>query len=183
MIGAVDVPEALLGELGFRLKFYWPGELSAHAPVPDIHVMRAPAGDHPEAVGFNAQPAGAVADAVLRVYAVFGVGFLRRAAEPHVVVQIGRHGHFPRVAAGRVHREADLDGVQLADAAVADQFAGDAELGGGALLAADLEDALLCPDDVADRAALGEGHGKRFLDVDIFAGQRACDDQFGVPML
>ena len=93
VVGAVDVPQALLGELGLAFDLDRPGHFGAHAPVGDIHVVRAPAGDHAQAVGVNAQPAGPVRDAVLRMHAVLGVGRLRRAAQPHLVVQVGRDGH------------------------------------------------------------------------------------------
>src|ERR1035441_3846805 len=117
------------------------------------------------------------------MYTVLGVGHLRRAAQPCLVVQVGRDRHLFRVAAGRVHGQPDLDGMQLAEASVADQLAGDAELGSGALLAANLEGALLRADDVAYRAAFGEGHGEGFLDVDVFAGQRGGDNWFAMPMV
>src|ERR1035438_3602886 len=117
------------------------------------------------------------------MYTVLGVGHLRRAAQPCLVVQVGRDRHLFRVAAGRVHGQTDLDGMQLAEASIADQLAGDAELGSGALLAANLEGALLSTDDVAYRAAFGEGHGERFLDVDVFTGQRGGNDWFAMPMV
>ena len=36
------------------------GEFGAHAPVGDVHVVGAPAGDHAEAIGLDAEPAGPV---------------------------------------------------------------------------------------------------------------------------
>jgi hypothetical protein len=128
MVGAVDVPQALLRELGFALDLEGPGQLGAHAPVGDIHMMRAPAGDHAEAIGINAQPAGPIRDAVLRMHPFLGVGHFRRAAQPHLVVEVRRDGHFRLVVARGVHGQADLNGVQLAETSVADQLAGDAKL-------------------------------------------------------
>ena len=149
----------------------------------NVQVVRAPAGDHAEGVGFNAQPAGPVGYAVLGVHAILGVRRLRCAAEPRLVVQIGGDQHFLLAATGRVNGQADLDGVQLADASVADQLAGNAELGSGALLAAYLEGTFLGADRVTDGTAFHERHRERLLDVDVLAGQRPGDDQLGVPML
>src|ERR1019366_4977801 len=58
MVGTVDVPQAGLGELSLAFDLDWPSQLGAHAPVGDIDMVRAPAGDHAEAIRINAQPAG-----------------------------------------------------------------------------------------------------------------------------
>jgi hypothetical protein len=64
-------------------------------------------------------------DAVL---GVFGPG---RGAKPQVVVEPGGDGHGLADGAGGIGGQADFDGVKLTDAAVANQFAGEAEVAFG----------------------------------------------------
>ncbi len=63
----------------------------------------------------------------------------------------------------------------FADTAVADELTGAVELLPGALLAADLEDLAGGLDDVGEVAAFGDGEGRGFLEVDVFA----CADGVG----
>src|SRR5262245_10674104 len=94
-------------------------------------------------------PAGVVVNpAEVHVAAGRRILGFRRRAEPQVVLEA--LGHFLRLLAaaglaevGPPGRHANLHGVQLADAAVADQLAGAAEVTVGALLAAGLEDSLI----------------------------------------
>ena len=87
------------------------------------------------------------------------------------------------VASRRIAGQADFDALQVADAAVADQFGGIAELHGGALLAADLEDAAGGLDGVGERAAFGDGQRRGLLQVDVLAGADGVDGDERVPVV
>src|ERR1051325_9169972 len=147
VIRPMHVPEALLRKLRLALDGDGAGLFSAHAPMRDIHVMRTPAGDHAQAVRLDAQPTGPVHDvraavlASLRMDALLIVRSFGRTAEPHVVIQIRRDLHFGLTPTARVRGQTDANVMQLADAPVADQLAGEAELPRRALLAAYLEGA------------------------------------------
>ena len=79
--------------------------------------------------------------------------------------------------------EAAEDGVEFAEAAVADHFAGFAEAGVGALLAAGLEDAVVFGDGGDHGAAFGDREGAGFFAVDIPAGADGLDGGDGVPVV
>ena len=64
---------------------------------------------------------------------------------------------------------------QLAEAAPADELAGDAVHRHRALLAADLEDTVVAARGFDQRAALGDVEGERLLRVDILAGLAGVD--------
>ena len=137
---SVNIPEAVGGEFRSAPDLDGAGVLGVHTPVGGVDVVCSPAGDHAGAELLHAEPAGTV-EAVEGHDAVEGVGDFGGRAEPCVVVEVGGDGHGGGVAACGVSGEADLDMFDLADAAVADEFAGAVELLPGALLAADLEDA------------------------------------------
>src|SRR5262249_39540885 len=102
-----------------------PGFIHAQGPLGDVVVVGAPVGHL--AAGILIPPAEIV---VATLPAVFG---LRRRAEPEVPVEpFGRPLGRER-AADRVVADARLDAADRADAAIADQFAGQAEAGVGAL--------------------------------------------------
>ncbi len=68
-----------------------------------------------------------------------------------------------------------MDLADFAQAAVADQFAGDAIEGHRALLRADLKDAIVPANRVDQHAALADVEGQRFFRVDVFAGLAGVD--------
>ena len=186
MVGPVNVPDFVGGELALALNAHRTGELGVHAPVRGVEVVRAPAGDHAEAVGLVAQPAGPVGLVGLRVDAGLGVIGLLGRAEPHVVVEVGGHGLLGGVGLRGVGGQADLDALEPADTPAADKLARLAELLRGvprALLAADLEDAAGLRHGLAQQHALGVGHRERFLEIDILAGVNGGDGDLGVPVV
>src|SRR5262245_24937999 len=148
----------------------------AEAPLGDVQVVGAEVGH---------LPAGVVPEEAEQVVDVLGVvRLLRRGAEPEVVVQLRRrvavgHGRAGEVDAG----DADLDGGDLAELAVADQLAGLAELLGGALLAAGLDDAVVLAGCLDHRPPLGDGQAERLLAVDVLAGLAGVDGDQGVPVV
>jgi len=146
-----------------------------------------PAGDHARAELLAAQPAGAGVALLdvwrLGVHADLGVVDHRRAAQPHVVVQVGRDGHFGFLRPGGIFRQPDEDLLDLADAAVAHQLAGQAELRFGALLAAKLQDAARAADRVGHQPALGNRQRGRLLQIDVLAGEGGFDGRLRVPVI
>jgi hypothetical protein len=181
-VGAVDVPVFVFRKIGLAFDAAGAAVFDVERPVQNIVVVGAPAGDHAEAVGVVAEPAGAVVD-VGRVDALFGVGDERRGAEPAVVVELGRDGLGGLIGRGRVDGQTDLDGADTAEAAAADEFAGAAELLAGALLRTELEDAARFGDGGTEEHALGVRHRHGFLQVDIFAGEDGGERGLGVPVV
>src|SRR5262249_4685596 len=76
--------------------------------------------------------------------------------------------------------QVDAQGVQLPEAAVAHQLAGEAGAGAGALVAAGLEDALVRLDRVTQRPPLADRVGQRLLAVDVEPGVGGGDPGQGV---
>ena len=95
----------------------------------------------------------------------------------HVPVEAGGDGLLGRDAGGGlgpgevavVVGEVDAEGVHLADAPVAHQFAAKSHPRVGALHGADLENALVALHRLDDRAALEDGVGQQPLAVDVLA--------------
>ena len=153
----------------------------------DIDVVRAPTRDHAGAELLAAQPAGAVVALAdvgrLWMHAILGVVNQRRGAEPLVVIEIGGHGHFGLDVARRVFGQTDEDFLDLSDAAVANQLAGQAELYVGALLTAQLQDSASPLHDVGHLAAFGDGERRRLLQIDVLAGERGFHGGLRVPVV
>ena len=93
-----------------------------------------------------------------------------RLADVEIPVQSFRNGHFREWAVDRAGGQTHDDMLELADAAVANQFAGEAEIAVAALLAADLNDALVVAHRFHEAFAFVNGERERFLGVDILAG-------------
>src|SRR6185369_11509888 len=81
------------------------------------------------------------------------------------------------------NRQANLDGLELADDAIANEFTRTMELRRRTLLRTDLQHALLRVHDVTDEAALGDGHTERLLNVDVLARQSGFDNRLRVPVI
>jgi hypothetical protein len=74
----------------------------------DIEMMRAPSGDHPEAIGIVPEPARTGTNAILGMHPLLGMVDLRRGPEPHVIVWVGRDRLLRIVRLGRFNRQTDL---------------------------------------------------------------------------
>ena len=172
----------MIGELGAAPDFDRTGVLGVHAPVGAVDVMRAPTSDHACAELAAAQPAG-TAIALGWMDSIEGVVDVWSFAKPHLVVEAIGDRHGGLVAAGRVAGEADFNAFQRADAAVADELRCVSELDGGALLAADLEDAAGGLDSIGHGAAFGDGERSGLLQVDVFAGANGIDGDERVPVV
>ena len=142
---------------------------------------RAPVGHL--AAGVVVPPAELVV--AVRLVALLAIGDLRGRAEPEVPVQPLGDGRFRERAARRVAVEAALDGLDLAEAAGADQLDRQAEQAAevGALLAAGLQDAAGVLDRLLDRQRLGDGQRQRLLAVDVLAGLERLDGHLRVPVV
>ncbi len=145
-------------------------------------MVGAPARDHAGAELLAAEPARAVV-AFLRVNALLRVVHVGGRAQPHLVVEVLRDGHLGLLGARGVAGEAYRHRLELADAPVADELGRVAELGRGALLAADLEDAPGAVDRVAEGPALGDRERGRLLEVDVLAGLDGGDRGERVPVI
>ena len=73
--------------------------------------------------------------------------------------------------------------MQFADAAVADQLAGVAEVLRGALLAAGLEDGVVSPGGLDHLACVADGQREGLFAVDVLAGSAGRDGDDGVPVV
>src|SRR5690606_14569725 len=138
---AMHVPDLVGRKLAAALDALRAGELGVERPMQRVVMMRAPAGDHPEAIGFVAQPARSLVIAVLRMYALLGVVRERRGAEPFVIVEVRRDRLHRIVGLRRVDWQSDLDATHASNASRAHQLARATKLRARSLLAADLHDA------------------------------------------
>ena len=150
-------------------------------PLGDVEVVGTPVGHL--AAGVLVPPAELVV--AVRLVALLAIGDLRGRAEPEVPVQALGDGRLRERAARRVAADAALDGLDLADAAGADQLDRQAEHAAelGALLAAGLQDAAGVLDHLLDRQRLGDGQRQRLLAVDVLAGLERLDGDLGVPVV
>jgi Cu(I)/Ag(I) efflux system membrane protein CusA/SilA len=89
---AMHVPEPRRRKLGCAGDLDGPCVFGIHRPVRAVDVVRAPPRDHARAKLLAPQPARTTVP-VLRMHAIFGVEHVRRRAEPHLIVEVGRHGH------------------------------------------------------------------------------------------
>src|SRR5438093_4759514 len=138
-------------------------------------MVRAPVGHHPAGV-LEPVAEGAVG-------ALPDVFRLRGGAEPHVPVEPLRHRLGLERPAPRTVRDPRFDALDLAEAVVADQLAGEPKARVRPLLAAGLEDPAGLALGADELPALLDGEGERLLTVDIFAGlHRGIRDQ-GVPVV
>ena len=144
--------------------------------------MRAPVGDHAAAEFAVGAPHGEMfVDAARAQDRV--VGTHRGRPEPHVPIEAGFGGLFRKVAGLARTADADVDPLDLADDAVADQLAGDAEFLRRPLHRAGLEDAFVRPDGLHHLARLDDRLAQRLLAVDVFARLGRGDGDVGVPMV
>ena len=100
--------------------------------------------------------------------AVGGERRFRRRPEPHVVVEIGRHGHFLRRTAPPAVGADHLDRVYLADPPAADQFATAPAMARAPLHRAVLEDPLVVRKHLAAGQVRFDRQAQRFLHVSVF---------------
>ena len=110
-----------------------------------------------------------------------------RGTEVQVPVQAFGHwfgGAEPLRPENRPAIAVGVDGLQLPDAATADEFAGNAELAAvfAALLSAGLIDAAVAPDSGQHGLTFGDRHGTGFLAIDVLAGSRGHGGHGSVPV-
>ena len=113
------------------------------------------------------------------------VGAVRRGAVEHFPVEIGRRIAVRR-AAEAGHEVAEvvrLDRDDLSELAVADELPGTFEVGPGAVLGADLDNALVLLGGFDHPAALLDEEAEGFLDVDVLAGGAGEHGHQPVPMV
>src|SRR5258708_22437475 len=129
VIRAMHVPDLVRGELATPFDPAGPRMLQIHAPVRRVEMMGAPPGDHAEAIGVVAKPAGprvhvGISGGVrlLRVHPLLGVIDLRRRPDPHVVVQVRRDGLRRIVRCRGIGGQADLHATQCANASAGNEF-------------------------------------------------------------
>ena len=131
--------------------------------------------------GFVAPGFGAIRAFLDRDFAE--VVHLRRLAKIEIPVQIfgNRDGLKGAVvgAGGQAHDHV----LKLADAAVADQFASEAEIAIAALLTADLQNALVLAHGFHEAFALVNAERQRFFRIDILAGLDREQVHHGMPMV
>ena len=111
------------------------------------------------------------------------VGDVGRRAFPEVPVELLGDRYDGERAADGVVADPGLDGVHLADPAVAHQLAGQAIARVGALLAAGLEDAVVLAGRLDHRLAFLDGEREGLLAVDVAAGLHRGDRGQGVPVV
>ena len=179
----IQVTRAVLsvGLLG-RKDFHGAALVHAHPPLRDVEMVRAPIGNHPAAVFAVIAPIGKMLVHAAR--AEFGmVRAHRRGTQPHIPIQ----SRLVRLA-GQIARHAraadgDFDVLDLADGAVADEFARDAKLFRGTLHAAGLEDAFVFANGVHHGARFVDGLAEGLLAINVLAGFRRGDGNQRMPMV
>ena len=103
--------------------------------------------------------------------------------EPHIVVEVRGNRLDRRVTTGLVAANANLDALDVADAAVRHELAHKVELRLAALPGTDLHHAVPHLREIRDDAALGDRLGERLLQPDVLArGERRARDE-GVPVV
>ncbi len=154
---------------------FWAGRVGE--PVDDVEGMLAEVGHL--AAGVVPEPAEVVDGAVGVVGAEWG------GAEPEVVVEIGgRGGVGGRAEAGEdVAEVVHLDGDELAEGFLLEEFFGFLEMRAGTLLGADLDDAFVAFGAVDHPAALFDEEGEGFFAVDILAGGTGHHGHEAVPVV
>ena len=156
--------------------------IESEAPLGDVEVVSAPVGDAATAVFAVVAPVWEVVVNAARtengVVGAFGCG-----AEPEVPVEAGFKWFFGEIAELAGAADADIDILDFADAAVADEFAGGAEFAGGTLHGAELKDALIAANGVNHGAAFRDGVSHGLLTVDIFPGVGGGDGDEGMPVV
>ena len=115
--------------------------------------------------------------------ALFGIGRPLRRAQPHIIIESFGNRHGRLRAGGWIHTEADFDGVQLSDPAVANQFARPAPARIGTLLASHLKDAAIPADRIAQDTPFFDGQAERLLQKDILARLGRGDGRQHVPVV
>ena len=146
------------------------------APAGDVVVMRAPVRHRP--AGVIPPPAESAVAAFVHVF------HLRRLAEPEVKIQ-SRRRHLAGLErpaakpAGNPH----VHFLKLADAAVADQFAREAEPPVAALLRAGLENNFIFAHGLDDVPALVNRQRQRLLAVNVLLRVRGGDVHERVPVI
>lgn len=183
--GAVGVDElgAAFGiGLGRGEDFEGAAFVHAEAPLGDVEVVGAPVGDHATAVFAEGAPVGEVGmDAAGAEHGVvFAPG---GGAEPEVPVEAGFGGFGGEVAPAAGAADADVNFLDLAEGAIADQLAGSTEFAGGALHGAGLEDATVFAYGIDQGSGFVDGLGEGFFAVDILASFGGENADEGVPMV
>jgi len=179
LISIGHVPESALAEKNFLgLNLHGAGLLGTHTPLDDVEMVCAPVGYY--SAGVVVVPSPAEGDA-----AFFGVGCPWCGAEPHIVIEsfrdrldrLRRTGLLPSCG------QADFNGVDFSDSAIADEFAGEAEVVLRALLAAGQPYYAVAFYRVANCSTFGDVVGERLLTVNVLAcpGGHNCRDC--VPMV
>ena len=184
--GAVGVDElgAAFGGLPiFRgADFDGAGAIHAETPLGDVDVVGAPVGDHAAAELPCLPPVGEIGVEAARAEKR-AVGDEWARAAPAIPVEAGLHfGGGLGVGRGGI-AEGDVDGVDAAEDAVADEFAGDPEFFGGALLRAGLENAFGLAGLLHELDSFVNVMGERLLAVDVFASAHGGDGDIGVPVI
>ena len=158
------------------------GAIHAETPLGDVDVVGAPVGDHAAAELPCLPPVGEIGVEAARAEKR-AVGDEWARAAPAIPVEAGLHfGGGLGVGRGGI-AEGDVDGVDAAEDAVADEFAGDAEFFGGALLRAGLENAFGLAGLLHELDSFVNVMGERLLAVDVFASAHGGDGDIGVPVI
>ena len=160
---------------GFKAHFDRSGVVRAIAPLRDVEMMDAPAGEHAK---------GEVGDVLVEVaLGLFDVvGRERRGAHPALPVDGFRHGLIGEKRRRDAAGHSDLDFRQFAQATVAGEFAGPAEFEVATLLRAELEDDARFAHGGADVLRLGHGHAHGFFMVDVLFVQHGVGGRNAVPV-
>ena len=114
---------------------------------------------------------------------LFNVRHVRRLALPHVPVEMAGDGPLGERAAGDVLSQDDLDRLQLADPALADEFDGQPAVVVGSLPGADLDNPARLLDHPGEQLAFVDGQGQRLLHVNVLARPAGVDHHLRVPVV
>src|SRR5678815_5509683 len=114
---------------------------------------------------------------------VFSVGTQGSRTEPHLVVEVGRHGNDLCGAAWGATRRPNVDVFELTDFAAAHQLAREPEKARGTLLRAKLENPLVAVNFFAQGDVFAHGEAQRLFDINVFASTDGSDANRDVPVV
>src|SRR3569833_2997068 len=115
--------------------------------------------------------------------ALLGVVDLGRGTEPGIILQVRRNRLLWIIRGRGINGQSDLNTAYLPYAAGADQLTRETELGGRALLAANLHDASRPGDEITQQDSFPHSHRERLLDIYVLARENRRGNDLRVPVI
>ena len=177
------VIHSFFGGIATACNFHGAGIIGVEAELDDVEYVCAAVSHFATAVCMIESPPEMAPSAY--------VGHLWCVSEPHIIIEtlwnrrdgLGLEARAEGIVVRLIGGHTDVDGVDLAYSAVANQFAGKTRGVVGAFVAASLEYSAVAFDSIADGAAFGDAVGERFFAVDVLARLCSGYGDKGVPVV